>query len=852
MTPHDRVFMKGLPRFDIVAVYDEIFKTLQLLDLDDDDARRRHLLWHHGSWDHADRGGCLDELLGCTDASEIAGFAEMEPPQLINALRERTHLREFGPAVHYEHLKDLSDTSSLAVLRSKYELEDAGRKLRNCAMSYAPRVQYGDCVLVMLRDASGKPTTLGQFDMATAQWVSIRETCNRMPTDATRAIFTGYAPAIQAWQAERRRKIAEDRRSPPSQRPARPKQISGTPPGSKETVARELDYFGLVAAVFGARPWTDGATFRPGPAMGEGRAWCAAVAAGGRVVVFGGFSGKSALDSTELLDTQTMAFTGGPDMPTVRFGCAAVQIDGNRVLVVGGADYDDKALNTTEIFHLSTLTFAPGPDMQTARFGCAAVALDARRVLVVGGHDDASELSSTEILSLDTMAFAPGPAMTTPRNGCAAVALDEHRILVAGGESDSGLLNTTEIFDVQTMAFAAGPSMSSARLGCAAVSVDAQHVLIIGGDDSSLTGLATTELLDVAMLEFEPGPRGHGSPLRQPTMAPAMDGTLVRGDGLQGAASKDGLQGSASKDGLQKAAADSAAATHVAKPDAVTLNVGGVVFETSRAVLTNVDDSMLGRMFGRCAEMLQPHADGSISMLRDGKLFESILEFLFDVDGPKMQKKMRLLYKATQDLLLQELDYFGLETAVFGEGPDMLQARYGCAAVQLDEGRVLIEGGADDKGVYLNSTEIFHLSSETFTHGPPLRFKRKSCAAISLDARRILVIGGFDGTTEVLDVDTLVFTKGPKMRSARCFCCAAAVDERHVLVFGGKNSDYLPQSTAELLDIGMLEFENGPRLQHARYGCCPITAGRNGPILILGGVDGHKGRATTELLSAEP
>jgi hypothetical protein len=38
------------------------------------------------------------------------------------------------------------------------------------------------------------------------------------------------------------------------------------------------------------------------------------------------------------------------------------------------------------------------------------------------------------------------------------------------------------------------------------VPVDARHVLVIGGRDSANTRLATTELLDVATMEFSPGP----------------------------------------------------------------------------------------------------------------------------------------------------------------------------------------------------------------------------------------------------------------------------------------------------------------------------------------------------------
>ncbi|KAJ1453272.1 hypothetical protein M885DRAFT_524664 [Pelagophyceae sp. CCMP2097] len=169
---------------------DESSETAEML--------RDHLLRHHGSWDQPDRGGCLDELHSCTNPREIAGFAEMEPPELINVLRERTRLQNLGPDVHYDRLDDLQGTSSLAMLRCKYEIEDAGKRLRNCARSYASQVQMCECVLVELRDASGKPTAIGQFDMAKAEWVQIRETCNRMPTDATRAAFIGYTAVIQA------------------------------------------------------------------------------------------------------------------------------------------------------------------------------------------------------------------------------------------------------------------------------------------------------------------------------------------------------------------------------------------------------------------------------------------------------------------------------------------------------------------------------------------------------------------------------------------------------------------------------------------------------------------------------
>eukprot|EP00628_Pelagophyceae_sp_CCMP2097_P006053 CAMPEP_0184081182 /NCGR_PEP_ID=MMETSP0974-20121125/2575_1 /TAXON_ID=483370 /ORGANISM="non described non described, Strain CCMP2097" /LENGTH=89 /DNA_ID=CAMNT_0026383851 /DNA_START=147 /DNA_END=416 /DNA_ORIENTATION=+ len=87
---------------------------------------------------------------------------------------------------------------------------------------------------------------------------------------------------------------------------------------------KELDYFGLELAVFGTRPWTEGAAFRPGPRMGSKRTECTTMLAEGRVVVFGGHSDENALDSTLLLDTQTMAFTAGSNLLARRYGCAAV------------------------------------------------------------------------------------------------------------------------------------------------------------------------------------------------------------------------------------------------------------------------------------------------------------------------------------------------------------------------------------------------------------------------------------------------------------------------------------------------------------------------------------------------
>ncbi|KAJ1461165.1 hypothetical protein M885DRAFT_507899 [Pelagophyceae sp. CCMP2097] len=64
-----------------------------------------------------------------------------------------------------------------------------------------------------------------------------------------------------------------------------------------------------------------------------------------------------------------------------------------------------------------------------------------------------------------------------------------------------------------------------------------------------------------------------------------------------------------------------------------------------------------------------------------------------------------------------------------------------------------------------------------FEPGPELGSPRQACAAVILDDSRILVAGGLSGngrlcSTEVLDVRTTSFAPGPDMPAARSGCAA--------------------------------------------------------------------------------
>jgi hypothetical protein len=294
------------------------------------------------------------------------------------------------------------------------------------------------------------------------------------------------------------------------------KTIQELPESQHEAMLGELEFFGLADAVFPPRPWFEGAEFRTlGPKLNR---WCGAAVLHGRsIVVFGGVNGSTVFNTTEVLDLDagtTEAFKAGPTMATARLGCAAVRLDARRVLVVGGSDNRASpagSLDTTEILDLETMRFSAGPRMFSKRLHCAAVVLDVGRILVAGGRNNSRNyLRTTEILDIASMTFRAGPEMLSERSGCSAVAFVNPRsaLIVGGQGSDNLILNTTEVLDIDTMAFSRGPTMRMARFGCAAVATgggDSRHYLVVGGYDDGKK-LNTTEVLDIETMEFTDGP----------------------------------------------------------------------------------------------------------------------------------------------------------------------------------------------------------------------------------------------------------------------------------------------------------------------------------------------------------
>eukprot|EP00928_Gymnodinium_smaydae_P046858 TRINITY_DN31234_c0_g1_i1.p1 TRINITY_DN31234_c0_g1~~TRINITY_DN31234_c0_g1_i1.p1 ORF type:complete len:519 (+),score=151.53 TRINITY_DN31234_c0_g1_i1:126-1682(+) len=145
-----------------------------------------------------------------------------------------------------------------------------------------------------------------------------------------------------------------------------------------------------------------------------------------------------------------MKFLIGPQLKLgPRACCAAVMLDGRRLLVAGGFDRVG-CTATTELFDIDTCIredpdapieelelhdgrFVAGPSLPSPRAAFPAVKLDERRVIFPGGFDGAERLASTEMFDIRTYEFSPGPSLTKPRSGCAALLISDSQLVVFGG-----------------------------------------------------------------------------------------------------------------------------------------------------------------------------------------------------------------------------------------------------------------------------------------------------------------------------------------------------------------------------------------------------------------------------------
>jgi hypothetical protein len=181
---------------------------------------------------------------------------------------------------------------------------------------------------------------------------------------------------------------------------------------------------------------------------------------------------------------------------------------------------------------------------------------------------------------------------------------------------------------------------------------------------------------------------------------------------------------------------------------------------------------------------------------------------------------------------------------------NLLVAREEHTAVTLNDGRVLIAGGNDNR--YLKSAEIFDPSTGLFelnyqtvtspvtgistTTVGNMKSARSGAEGVLLLDGRVLIAGGYNGdylsSAELYDPETGVFDSARSMQDARFRPSMTLLRDGRVLLTGGFNSVFL--SSAEIYNPFSTLFLYTSSMNTARKGHT-ATLLSDGKVLISGG-----------------
>lgn len=166
--------------------------------------------------------------------------------------------------------------------------------------------------------------------------------------------------------------------------------------------------------------------------------------ASGKVLVVGGYSGTTPLNSTELFDPTTSTFAVAKPFVTARSTHTAVRTGSGaseKVTIAGGltkSGTTNVVLKSVEVYDVTTNTWTAGVDMAATRYGHAmAVYPQNNQILVSGGFGayNSTVLASTELWN--GSAWVAADPMATPRAHHEALAVKTSEIWLVGGYTGS-------------------------------------------------------------------------------------------------------------------------------------------------------------------------------------------------------------------------------------------------------------------------------------------------------------------------------------------------------------------------------------------------------------------------------
>jgi hypothetical protein len=210
---------------------------------------------------------------------------------------------------------------------------------------------------------------------------------------------------------------------------------------------------------------------------------------------------------------------------------------------------------------------------------------------------------------------------------------------------------------------------------------------------------------------------------------------------------------------------------------------------------------------------------------------------------------------------LDSAELFDPATNRFASAGRMLSRRAGATATLLPSGKVLIAGGNDGSKT-LASTEFYDPAANTFASGPAMTVPRSHPVAVTLRDGRLLIAGGNaegdvaeNASAEIYDPATGRFSPTGAMHTPRAAFAGVRLNDGKVLVVGGVSGgrypDHRVESSAEIYDPATGKFAVTGSLSVPRYKLA-VALLNDGRVLVVGGSDARDWRgtySTTEIYS---
>ena len=193
---------------------------------------------------------------------------------------------------------------------------------------------------------------------------------------------------------------------------------------------------------------------------------------------------------------------------------------------------------------------------------------------------------------------------------------------------------------------------------------------------------------------------------------------------------------------------------------------------------------------------------------------------------------------------LDSVEIYDPATDEWKEGPTLPGARYWHTATLLNDGRVLVVGGAESSG-NTGDCEIYDPNTSSWSQTGALNIPRAQHAAVLLRDGRVLVAGGLTSggagtpSTEIYDPATGAWSRAGDMVDTRRFVPATLLPSGKVLIAGGGNF----KPGAEIFDPSVGKWSSTQPMIHVitssgypegRYGHTAVLL-ENGTVLVAGG-----------------